>query len=142
MQQSWGLKNTTKMAMNDTLANVLINLLNAEKVGKVTCVVKPISRITKAVLDIMKENHYIGEYTEIDDKKGGYINVNLIGGLNKCGVIKPRFSATNSEFIKFEKRFLPAKDFGIIIISTSKGIMTLAQAREKKIGGKLLAYIY
>jgi len=130
------------MAMNDTLATALSNLLNAEKVGKSTCVVKPVSKITKAVFDIMKDNHYIGEFTEVDDKKGGYIDVNLIGGLNKCGAIKPRFAAEITEFTKFEKRFLPAKNFGMIIISTSKGIMTLEQAKEKKIGGKLLAYIY
>ena len=130
------------MAMNDTLAIALNNMLNADKVGKDNCVVKPLSKITKAVLEIMKDNHYIGEYTEIDDKKGGFININLIGGLNKCGAIKPRFSATIDEFTKFEKRFLPAKNFGIIVISTPKGIMTLEQAKEKNIGGKLLAYIY
>jgi small subunit ribosomal protein S8 len=142
MQQSWGLKNTTKMVMNDTLATALSNLLNAEKVGRANCLIRPSTKITKAVLEIMKENHFIGEYTEVDDKKGGFIEVNLIGGLNKCGAIKPRFSATKSEFTKFEKRFLPAQDFGIIIISTAQGIMTLTQAREKNLGGKLLAYIY
>ena len=130
------------MAMNDTLAAALSNILNAEKVGKVTCVVKPVSKVTKAVLEIMKEKHYIGEYTIIEDGKGGYIEINLIGGINKCGAIKPRFSTTMSEYDKFEKRFLPSKDFGIIILSTSKGIMTQDQAKEKNLGGKLLAFIY
>ncbi len=49
---------------------------------------------------------------------------------------------TTEEFEKFEKRFLPAKDFGFLILSTSKGIMTHLAAKEKSIGGKLLAYVY
>ncbi|MBI5797560.1 30S ribosomal protein S8 [Candidatus Woesearchaeota archaeon] len=130
------------MAMNDTLAAALSNILNAEKVGKPSCIVKPISKITKAVFDIMKENHYIGEYTIVDDGKGGYFEINLIGGINKCGAIKPRFSARMEEYDKFEKRFLLSKDFGLMIVSTSQGIMTQIQAKEKNIGGKLLAYIY
>lgn len=130
------------MAMNDTLAGALSNILNAEKVGKASCVVKPVSKITKAVLEIMKEKHYIGEYTVIDDGKGGHIVINLVGGVNKCGAIKPRFATTLKEYDKFEKRFLPSKDFGILILSTSKGIMTQDQAKEQHLGGRLLAFVY
>lgn len=130
------------MAMNDTLAMALSNILNAEKVGKATCKIKPVSTIIKLVLDIMKDNHYIGSYNVIDDGKGGIIELNLIGGINKCGAIKPRFSVTMTEFDKFEKRFLPSKDFGLLILSTSKGILTQSQAKEKGIGGTLLAYVY
>ncbi|HIH15239.1 MAG: 30S ribosomal protein S8, small subunit ribosomal protein S8 [archaeon GW2011_AR17] len=130
------------MAMNDTLAAALSNILNAEKVGKANVIVKPVSKITKAVLEIMKDNHYIGAYTIIDDGKGGFIEINLIGGVNKCGAIKPRFAATVKEYDKFEKRFLPSKDFGIIILSTSKGIMTQDQAKEQNLGGRLLAFVY
>ena len=43
---------------------------------------------------------------------------------------------------KFEQRYLPAKSFGMLIISTSKGMLTNIQAKEKKIGGKLIAYCY
>jgi len=130
------------MAMNDTLATALSNMLNAEKVGKASCTVKPVSKITKAILDIMKEHKYIGEYTLIDDGKGGFIEINLIGGINKCGAIKPRFAVTTAEFDKFEKRFLPSRGFGLVILSTSQGIMTQTQAKEKKIGGRLLAFVY
>ena len=41
-----------------------------------------------------------------------------------------------------EKRYLPAKDFGILIMSTSKGIMTHYDAKKKNLGGKLLSYCY
>jgi small subunit ribosomal protein S8 len=130
------------MAMNDTLAAALNDIINAERIGKQVCTVRPVSKVTKTVLDIMKDNLYIGEYNIIENGKGGLIEVNLIGGINKCGVIKPRFNIKKENFEKFEKRYLPAKDFGLMIISTSQGIMTQIQAREKGIGGKLLAYVY
>ncbi|MDP3918905.1 MAG: 30S ribosomal protein S8 [Nanoarchaeota archaeon] len=130
------------MAMNDTLAGALNTIMNAEKIGKKICIVKPVSKITKKVLDIMKDNHFIGEYTEIDNDQGGLLEVNLIGGLNKCGVIKPRFAVRIDEIDKFEKRFLPAMNFGIMIMTTSQGIMTQKEAREKNVGGKLIAFVY
>jgi small subunit ribosomal protein S8 len=130
------------MATNDTLAVALGNIMNAERVGKDKTVVSPVSKITTAVLDIMKEKRFIGEYEIIDDGKGGLIEINLIGGINKCGVIKPRFACKLSDFDKFEKRFLPAAGFGFMVVSTSKGIMTQDNARENKIGGKLLAFVY
>ena len=128
--------------MNDTLAAALNGILNAERVGKTSVRVRPNAKLTRLVLDIMHNHRYIGEYTLIADGKGGVLDVQLIGGVNKCGVIKPRFSVTTAEFTKFEKRFLPAKDFGFIILSTSQGVMTNTQAKEKGIGGKLLAYVY
>jgi small subunit ribosomal protein S8 len=128
--------------MNDPLANALNNILNAERAAKKSCIVKPNSKIIRSVLDIMKKNHYIGDFKIIDNNKGGIIEVNLLGKINNTGVIKPRFSVTRKEFEKFEKRFLPAKDFGFIIISTSKGIMTHNEAKEKGLGGKLLSYCY
>src|SRR3989338_2124429 len=87
-QQNWDLENTTNMTMNDTLAMALSTILNAEKVGKPTCIVHPISKITRAVLQIMQDNHFIGECSEVADGKGGFIGINLIGGVNKCGAIK------------------------------------------------------
>ena len=68
--------------------------------------------------------------------------MNLLGNINKCGVIKPRFNAKMKDFERFEKRYLPGKGMGILIVSTSKGIMTLEEARKQKIGGKLLGYCY
>ena len=90
----------------------------------------------------MNEKKYIGEYTEVKDTKGDMLKVNLLGNINKCGVIKPRYPTKVGNLEKFEKRYLPAKDFGLIIVSTSKGIMTHLEAKEKELGGKLLAYVY
>jgi small subunit ribosomal protein S8 len=128
--------------LNDPLANMLSKIMNAENLSKRSCLIKPVSTIIKNVLKIMQENQYIGEYKEIEDGRGNYIKVNLLGKINKCGAIKPRYSINKNEFVKFEKRYLIAKDFGIIIISTPLGIMTHNEAKEKKTGGRLLAYCY
>ena len=76
-QQNWDLENTTNMTMNDTLAMALSTILNAEKVGKPTCIVHPISKTAKAVLEIMKAHQFIGEFTAVEDGKGGYIEITL-----------------------------------------------------------------
>ena len=130
------------MMLNDPLANALSKILNSERTGKMTCVIKPTSKIIKKVLDLMKDNHYVGEFKEVEDGKGKYVVLNLLGRINKCGAIKPKYPVRVVEFEKFEKRFLPAKDFGIIFVSTSKGIMSHVDAKKKNIGGRLLAYVY
>ncbi len=66
----------------------------------------------------------------------------LLGKVNKCGAIKPRFSVKKGGFEKFEKRYLPAKNFGMIIVSTSKGLMMHDEAKKKGLGGRLISYVY
>ncbi len=128
--------------MNDTLSNALSKIMNAETRGQESCKVYPASLIIKRVLEILSANQYIGSFKETEDSKGNRLEVQLIGAINKIGAIRPRFAITLGEFEKFEKRFLPAKDFGLIIVSTSSGMMTHTDAKKKGIGGKLIAYCY
>lgn len=130
------------MSLNDLLSNVLSNILNSEKAGKSECLIKPASKLILEVLKIMKEKGYIADFKKIEDGRGGLIKISLNGRINKCGVIKPRFSVTYKNIEKYEKRFLPAKDFGFIIISSPKGLVTNDEAKEKKIGGRLISYFY
>ena len=127
---------------NDPLASALSAILNHENVGKKEIVLTPVSKVLLGVLKILNEHQYIGTHETITDARGGFIKLHLLGNINKCGVIKPRFSSGWKEFAKFEKRYLPAKGMGIIIISTPKGLMTLEEAKEKQMGGKLIAYCY
>lgn len=127
---------------NDPLAAALSKILNAERVGKREVLIKPASKLLKEVLNILNEHNYLGSFEEIDDEKGGVLKVNILGNVNKCGAIKPRFSSKHNNFEKWEKRYLPAKDFGLLIVSTPQGIMAHNLAKEKKTGGKLLAYCY
>lgn len=130
------------MAMNDTLANALSKIMNSEKIGRKTVKIAPAARLVKEVLKEMNEHAYIGDFKEIEDGKGNVLELNLLGAINKCGAIKPRFPVSVKEYTKFEKRYLPAKDFGIMIVSTSKGIMTHIEAKSQNLGGKLIAYCY
>ena len=90
----------------------------------------------------MKEKGYIGEFNEVEDGRGNQLVINLLGCINECGAIKPRFPVKVDNFEKYEKRYLKAKGFGILIVSTSQGMMTQSEAQEKNLGGKLIAYCY
>jgi len=128
--------------LNDTLSNAMSLILNNELIGRSECLIKPVSKLIKDLLVVMKENNYVGSFKEVIDSRGNYIKLELIGNINKCGVIKPRYSVKSKNFEKFEKRYLPAKDIGVLFISTPRGIMAHYDAKSKKIGGRLLAYCY
>ena len=128
--------------MNDPLANMLIAVKNATVIGKDEVIIKPVSNISTKVLSILKENNYVKDFEMIEDGKGGIYRIVTSRRLNECGAVKPRFPVKGDDFLKWERRFLPAQGFGIIIISTSKGVMTLKQAKKKGVGGKLIAYAY
>lgn len=81
---------------------------------------------------------YIGEFEIVDDRRGGKIVVNLLGRLNKCGVISPRFDMKVAEHEKWVQNLLPARQFGFIVLTTSAGIMDHEEARRKHTGGKIL----
>ena len=128
--------------MNDPLANALSKILNAEKIGKNECIIRPSSNIIEKVLKIMKDNQFLGEFKKTESRQGNHLKINLLNNINKCGVIKPRHNIKKDNYEKFEKRFLPAKGFGILIVSTPQGIMSQEDAKKKGSGGKLLAFIY
>jgi len=126
----------------DTLSNGLTTILNNEVRNKRECVISPASKLLGRVLRIMQLNGYIGEFEFIDDGRAGKFKVQLLGRVNKCGAIRPRFSIRVDEIETWEKKLLPSREMGILAISTSKGVISHKSAREKEIGGKLLAFIY
>lgn len=128
--------------MNDTLANAMSAILNYDRVGKKEYLVHPASKTTQRVLAILNAQGYIGAAESVTEARGGVLKVNLLGNINKCGVIKPRFAVTMNEYEKFEKRFLPAKGVGVIIVSTIKGFLTHEEAKAQNLGGRLIAYCY
>ena len=94
------------------------------------------------MLKIMQMSGYVGEYERVANGRGDAFRVELIGAINRCGVIKPRHSVKRAEFDKWESRYLPARDFGLLIMTTNDGVMHHYDAKDKKIGGRLLAYVY
>ena len=128
--------------LNDVLANALSVIKCYDKMGRVSCNIQPVSKIVKNVLKILNTHNYVGLFEEITQAKGGILKINLLRNINHCGVVKPRFSFQVNELEKFEKRYLPAKGMGILIVSTSKGYMTHEEAKKQNIGGRLIAYCY
>ena len=124
-----------------SLSDALIIIKNADHVGKNSGVV-PASRLFGYVLKQLTEKGYLNNYEFNDDRKGGEFIISLNGRINGCGAIKPRFSVKLKDMETHEARYLPAKDFGILILTTPYGVMNNDQAKEASTGGKLLAYVY
>jgi small subunit ribosomal protein S8 len=127
---------------HDPLADALTLIKNAELTGHMACTIRPSSKLIGHVLRVMQEHGYIGAFEFVEDGKAGIFKVNLLGQINRCGAIKPRFSAKKDDLEKWEKRFLPAQNFGVLIMTTTKGVLSHKQAKEHNVGGKLLAFVY
>jgi small subunit ribosomal protein S8 len=91
---------------------------------------------------VIQRSGYIGSFEFIDDRKSGQFTIELVGKINKSRAVRPRFPIKKDEFEKWEARYLPARKFGILIVSTPKGVMSQKEAEEQGTGGRLLAYVY
>ena len=129
------------MTLNDPIADSLSKINNAVGALQSQVVLKK-SKLLIALLDKLKENSYVGDYEIVEENGHGKVIVQLLGNINKCHAIKPRYPVKVEEFESYERRFLPAKDFGIVIISTNKGLLTQNEAKEQNVGGALVAYCY
>jgi len=128
--------------MHDVINDAISTIKNYERIGKSECVVRPKSKLLVEILRIFQNGGYIGEFEVSDDGRGGSIRIKLVKRINDCGVIKPRYAVKSDEFQKWEQRFLPARDLGMLIVSTPKGVMSHLDAKEKGLGGRLVAYVY
>ncbi len=126
---------------HDLIPDLFAVLKNAESVGKTECVVSA-SNLIKDILKVAQANKYIGDFEFIDDLKGGKFKIQLLGRINSCKSIKPRFSVKKTEYTKYEKRYLPANNIGLLIITTPKGVLSHNDAKKQGVGGKLLGFIY
>jgi small subunit ribosomal protein S8 len=130
------------MTLNDPLADALSTIQNNEERRKHECIIQPASKLIGQVLRILQQKGYVGSFEYIDDGRAGKFNVQLLGRINKCGVIKPRYSVKVTKLEDWEKRFLPGRNFGMLVMTTPKGILAHTDAHQQNIGGNLLAYVY
>ena len=121
----------------DIVADGLNRMMNAVKAGKNVVVLSHQSKLLLTILAIAKLKGYVKSYKSEPRK----LTIE-IAKLNSCQAIKPRFIVKSDGMEKYAKRYLPAKDIGVIVVSTSQGIMTHQTAQDKTIGGSLLAYMY
>ena len=127
--------------MTDRLAEAINTIKTNEHIGRESCVINS-TKLIKAVMDVMKKEEYIKDYEEFQERYTKRMRIMLSNRINDIGVIKPRYSASKGDIQKYEMRYIPSRDFGILIVSTPQGIMTNKDAKGRGIGGKLLAFVY
>ncbi len=121
----------------DIVSDALNQIMNAKRAGKDSVTIKKYSKVLINLLELVKKAGYL-DY-KIDDCK---LKINIKGNLNEFRAIKPRYNVSTKRINKYVRRFLPARDFGNIIISTNRGLMFHKNAEDKNIGGCLIAYIF
>src|SRR6185436_4067961 len=117
----------------DVVSDALNQVMNAKKSGKSKVTVMNYSKILMNVLAIGKLKGYIKEY----GVSGKELTIEF-GHVNFCKAIKPRYIVKVNAIDKYVRRYLPARDMGILIVSTSQGLMTHQTAIDKKLGGSLV----
>lgn len=133
------------MVVNDPIADMLTRIRNAQ-IAKHDTVTIPASNAKKAIAKILLDEGYIKAYERIDDGVQGQIKLTLkyvngkqqpvIAGLRRISKPGLRVYASSADLPKV------LGGLGIAIISTSKGLMTDRKARQDKLGGEVLAYIW
>jgi len=94
------------------LNNALTTLTNAERRGKRQVLLRPVSKVVIKFLQNMMKHGYIGEFEVVDDRRSGKIVVNLVGRINKAGVISPRFDCLLTDIEQLSSKLLPSRQFG------------------------------
>jgi small subunit ribosomal protein S8 len=131
------------MVMTDPIADMLTRIRNANQMRHEVTEM-PASRIKLQVLEVLKREGYINDVEYIEDSKQGILRVYLkyvknervIKGLKR--ISKPGLRV----YAKTEELPRVLNGLGIAVISTSEGIMTDREARQKQVGGEVLAFVW
>lgn len=127
--------------LHDPLADAISAIKNAENAGKKECTINKTSKIIVEVLKRMQETGFIEKFEIVEAARGGKIKATLMGKINDCKAIIPRFFVKKDAYEQWEKQYLPAAGVGVLLVSTSKGLVSHRDVRGK-MGGALVAYVY
>lgn len=122
---------------HDITSDSLNQIMNAKRAKKTSLKLKRYSKFLIEILDLARNEGYL-DYKHNKDSK----EIEITFKMNECKAIKPRFNVSVQDIEKYVRRFLPSRNFGMIVISTNKGIMTHKKALEENLGGSLIAYFY
>ena len=132
------------MQMSDVIADMLTRIRNASNAKHATVDI-PASNMKKSIADILTAEGYVKGYQVIEDGKQGSIRVTLKYTAGKQKVIRGlrRVSKPGLRiYAGYEDMPKVMNGLGIAIVSTSKGLMTDKKAREQKIGGEVIAFVW
>ena len=132
------------MVMTDPIADYLTRIRNAN-MAKHDSVEIPASNIKRDIAEILKNEGFVRDVEYIDDDKQGIIRVFLKYGKGNERVISGirRISKPGlRSYVKADAVPKVLNGLGIAILSTSEGVITDKEARAKKIGGEVIAYIW
>ena len=130
--------------VNDTVADMLTRIRNANAM-KYKTVEVPGTKLTKGIADILTKEGFIDGYETNKLAVGEMLVLNLKYSKSKERVINglKRISKPGLRvYAKADEMPRVLNGLGIAIVSTSEGLMTDKEARAKKIGGEVLAYIW
>ena len=131
------------MVMTDPIADMLTRVRNAIQRKHATVLV-PASKLKLEILRVLKEEGYISNYEKIEDEKQGMISITL-KYVEKTPVIKGLKRISKPGLKVYAKRNeLPKvlNGLGVAIVSTSGGVMSDREARQKNLGGEVLAFVW
>ena len=132
------------MVMTDPIADMLTRIRNANMVRHEKLEV-PASKIKREIAEILKREGFIRDYEYIEDNKQGILRIFLKYGPNNERVITglKRISKPGLRvYVKAHEVPRVLNGLGIAILSTSQGILTDKEARQKGTGGEVLAYVW
>ena len=132
------------MQMSDVIADMLTRIRNANNAKHATVDI-PASNMKKAIADILVEEGYVKGYQIVENGNQGIIRVTLKYGDGKAKIIRGirRVSKPGLRiYAGYEDMPKVMNGLGVAIVSTSKGIMTDKKARELKVGGEVLAFVW
>ena len=120
----------------DVVSDGLNQVMNAKRIEKGEVIIRRYSKVLVGILELMKKDGYI-DY-EIDES-GARVKILK---LNECRAVKPRYFTSVHGMDKYVRRFLPSRNFGILVLSTNKGLISHKDALKLNIGGSVVAFYY
>lgn len=131
------------MVTTDPIADMLTRIRNAIAVRK-TVIVLPHSKAKEAVANVLKEYKYITDVSVVDAEIGKSMTLTLHSEHQNSPIteIKRLSKPGRRMYTSADKIPTVKQGRGIVIVSTSHGILTGRQAREKHVGGELICEVY
>ncbi|KAJ8642411.1 hypothetical protein MRB53_019105 [Persea americana] len=137
----WNFVKTENMGRR-ILNDALRTIVNAERRGKATTNLKPISTVMTSFLKIMKDRGYIKDFQVFDPHRVGRITVELQGRINDCRALTYRQDLKAMDIEEYRLRMLPTQQWGYVVITTPNGVLDHEEAIKENVGGQVLGYFH